>query len=176
MPAMQTPEEWIMLQRFRRTGWFALGLAGSVLLAIGWVKFTGAADTPQSPLKSQVVRWDDARVHQADWGQMRFYFTGQTQATKNVLTAVAVVEPGKAVHKAHRHAEEEYLMLVEGSGTWHLAGKDFPAQRGDILYVEPWVYHGLKNTGDRPLIFVVVRYQCKGVTAPPRPDDRPDEL
>ena len=26
---------------------------------------------------------------------MRFYFTGETSGSKNVLTAVAVVEPGK---------------------------------------------------------------------------------
>jgi mannose-6-phosphate isomerase-like protein (cupin superfamily) len=90
--------------------------------------------------------------------------------------AVAVVQPGKAVHQAHRHAEEEYLALVEGSGTWHLDGKELPAQRGDVLYVEPWVYHGLTNTGDTPLIFLVVRYNGQGVVPPPRPDDRPDEL
>lgn len=165
-----------MMRHFRGRVWVAAALAGGLLVVLGWVVRGGAADAPQVSLKSQVVRWDDARVHKADWGQMRFYFTGQTGATQNVLTAVAVVEPGKAVHKAHRHAEEEYLVLVDGTGTWHLAGKEFPAQRGDILYVEPWVYHGLKNTGDRPLIFVVVRYQGKGVAAPPRPDDRPDEL
>jgi len=89
---------------------------------------------------------------------------------------VAVVEPGKAVHKSHRHAEEEYLVLVEGSGTWSLAGKESPAHRGDVLFVEPWVYHGLKNTGEKPLIFLVVRYSAKGVPVPPRPDNKPDEM
>jgi hypothetical protein len=89
---------------------------------------------------------------------------------------VAVVQPGKSVHKAHRHAEEEYLALVEGSGTWSLDGKEFPAARGDVLYVEPWVYHGLTNTGDNPLIFLVVRYNGKGVPPPPQPDGRPNEL
>jgi len=127
------------------------------------------------PLKSQIVRWDDARANVADWGEMRRYFTGQTGATKNVLVAVAVVEPGKAVHKAHRHAEEEYLALVEGSGVWSLDGKEIPAKRGDILYAEPWVYHGLTNTGETPLIFIVVRYNGKGVAVPPKPDDRPNE-
>jgi len=137
---------------------------------------TSAADTGPKLLKSQVVGWDAAKPYQADWGQMRTYFRGETYVTKDVLTAVAVVEPGKAVHRQHRHAEEEYLVVVVGSGMWSLAGKEFPANRGDILYVEPWVYHGLTNTGDEPLVFVVVRYNAKGVKAQPRPDDRPDEL
>jgi mannose-6-phosphate isomerase-like protein (cupin superfamily) len=149
----------------------ALGFAAAwCLIPSGY-----AADKPPALLKSKIVGWEEAKQHQADWGQMRFYFTGETAGTKNVLTAVAVVEPGKAVHKSHRHAEEEYLVLVEGSGIWSLAGKESPANRGDVLFVEPWVYHGLKNTGDKPLIFLVVRYTAKGLPVPPRPDNKPDE-
>ncbi len=134
-----------------------------------------AADSPSKPLKSGIVRFSDAKANQADWGEMRRYFTGETSGTKDVLTAVAIVKPGKAVHRAHRHAQEEYLILVEGAGTWSLDGKESPATRGDILYTQPWVYHGLTNTGIEPLIFVVVRFNSKGVSIPPRPDDRPDE-
>ena len=134
-----------------------------------------AADPLPKPLKSGIVSFDDAPAHQADWGEMRRYFTGETAGMKDVLTAVAIVKPGKAVHRAHRHAQEEYLILVEGSGTWSLAGKESPAKRGDVLYTEPWVYHGLTNSSSEQLIFVVVRFNSKGVTIPPRPDDRPDE-
>jgi len=137
---------------------------------------TGADGQKPPLLTSQVVRWDEAASRTSDWGEFRRYYTGETFGTKNVLTAVAVVEPGKAVHRAHRHAEEEYLVLVDGSGTWSLDGKEIPAQQGDILYAEPWVYHGLTNTGSKQLIFVVVRFNSKGVELPPQPDDRPNEL
>ncbi len=92
-----------------------------------------AADPQPKPLKSGVVSFEDAKAHQADWGEMRSYFTGETAGTKDVLTAVAIVQPGKAVHRAHRHAQEEYLVLAEGTGTWSLDGKESPAKRGDIL-------------------------------------------
>jgi mannose-6-phosphate isomerase-like protein (cupin superfamily) len=146
------------------------------LLALAVRHPVGAAAPTAGPLDSQIVRWDDAHSHKADWGEMRFYFRGETFATKDALVAVAVIEPGKAVHRAHRHAAEEYLMVAEGTGTWSLDGKEIPLQKGDVLYVEPWVYHGLTNTGDEPLVFAVVRYNGKGVEVPPRPDDRPDEL
>jgi mannose-6-phosphate isomerase-like protein (cupin superfamily) len=159
----------------RLIGLLAAGFLG---FAAAWclMPFLDAAEKGPEKLTSKIVGWEEARQHQADWGQMRFYFTGETAGTKNVLTAVAVVEPGKAVHKSHRHAEEEYLVLVEGSGTWSLAGKESPAKRGDVLFVEPWVYHGLKNTSEKPLIFLVVRYTAKGVPVPPRPDNKPDEM
>ena len=154
-----------------------MALCGAVLAAALLVmRQSDAADTKPAVLKSKVVAWDEAQSHEADWGQMRFYFRGQTHGTKDVLTAVAVVEPGKAVHRAHRHAAEEYLVVATGSGKWSLAGKEIAAKRGDILYVEPWVDHGLTNTGDEPLVFIVLRYSPKGVDVPPKPDDRPNEL
>ncbi len=94
----------------------------------------------------------------------------------DVLTAAAVVEPGKAVHCQHRHAQEEYLIVVTGSGKWSLAGKEASVNIGDVLYAEPWIYHGLTNTGTESLVFVVVKFDAKGVQIPQRPDDRTDSL
>jgi len=67
-----------------------------VILAVGLVAWlpAEAADPPPKPLKSGIVSFDDAAAHQADWGEMRRYFTGETAGTKDVLTAVAIVKPG----------------------------------------------------------------------------------
>jgi mannose-6-phosphate isomerase-like protein (cupin superfamily) len=137
---------------------------------------SGAADQPPPTLRSRVISWKDAAPNKGDWGEMRTYFHGQTLGTKDAFSAIAVVQPGKAVHRAHRHVEEEYLIVTEGSGTWSLDGKEFPAKKGDVLYVEPWVYHGLTNTGKEPLTFVVIKYNGKDARLPPRPDSRKDEL
>lgn len=146
-----------------------------VLMLSGSPSAGGVATRP-SVLESRVVTWKDASSHKADWGEMRTYFRGETSGTKDVFSAVAVVEPGKAVHRAHRHVEEEYLIVNEGSGMWQLGEKTFPARKGDMLYVEPWVYHGLVNTGNEPLVFTVIKFSGKGVALPPRPDSRKDEL
>jgi mannose-6-phosphate isomerase-like protein (cupin superfamily) len=153
----------------------------AITAALGVAVLAVAASRPAGGekaglLKSRVVAWKDAPANKADWGEMRIYMRGETVGTKDVLTAVAVVEPGKAVHRSHRHAEEEYLIINEGSGTWQLGDKTLPARKSDILYAEPWVYHGLTNTGDKPLVFTVVRFSAKGVQPPPRPDSGKDEL
>ena len=155
----------------------AVGGAGFGLAALVLPRESGAADKKPPWIKSAVVTWDKAPAHATDWGEIRFHYRGQTLGTKDVFTAVAVIKPGKAIHQAHRHVEEEYLMITEGSGTWHLDGKEFPAKKGDIQYIEPWVYHGLTNTGDKPLTFVVFKYSSKGVKLPPKPiDGKKDEL
>jgi mannose-6-phosphate isomerase-like protein (cupin superfamily) len=115
------------------------------------------------------MRWDEATPTLDKWGEMRKYMTGEAAGVKDLFTAVAVVKPGEALHKAHRHAEEEFLVITEGSGVWSLDGKDIPLKKGDLLYVEPWVMHGFTNTGSTPLTFFVAKWNGKGVPVPPEP-------
>jgi len=57
---------------------------------------------------------------------------------------------------------------VDGEGTWSIEGKEFKAQKGDMMYAEPWDWHGITNTGDTPLTFFVVKWDNKGVELPKR--------
>jgi len=123
----------------------------------------------ESRLRSKLIRWDEAQATQDSWGEFRRYFAGEGYGVKDVLAAFAVVKPGEALHKAHRHAEEEFLVITEGSGTWSIDGKDVPLKKGDVLYVEPWVSHGCTNTSKEPMTFFVARWSGKGVPAPPEP-------
>ncbi|HUT90034.1 MAG TPA: family 16 glycoside hydrolase [Thermoguttaceae bacterium] len=131
---------------------------------------------PPADLLSQIVRAGDVKPKTNNWGETRQHFQGQTYATEDIFIATVLIHPGKSNHRSHRHAEEEYMVMVAGTGTWTLDGKESPAQRGDVVYAAPWVYHGFVNTGDAPAIYVVLRYKGKGVKPLPQPDDRPNEL
>jgi mannose-6-phosphate isomerase-like protein (cupin superfamily) len=97
---------------------------------------------------------------------------GETYGLRDALAATAVLKPGQQIHPPHQHAEEEFLVVTEGSGEWHLAGKDFPAAKGDAIYAEPWLVHGIRNSGTTPLTFVVMKWNTKGVAVPPAPGNK----
>lgn len=148
---------------------FIAGTALGASRALNPLNSDPAKDGAAKALKSKVLRWEEAEAHSDRWGEIRKYFAGEGAGVKDLFTAMAVIKPGEALHKAHRHAEEEFLVILEGSGAWHLDGKEFPLQKGDVLYVEPWVMHGCTNTGAEPLKFFVVKWNGKGVPVPPEP-------
>ncbi|MEM5508950.1 cupin domain-containing protein [Pseudoalteromonas sp. AS71] len=119
-----------------------------------------AADKP-TLLTSAIVSQKDAHITHYEGGDFHTYFYGDTPLTKGAITGVAVIKPNNEIHPAHQHPDEEYLMILEGSGTWTLNGKSQPAFTGDILFAAPNDLHGIYNNGDVPLKFVVVRYQAK---------------
>lgn len=129
-----------------------------------------AAAKPAAAVPSAIVSAEQAKAEQGKGYVFSTYFSGQTFGTQDALTGVAVIEPGQEIHPPHVHAEEEYLMVIEGSGVWSLHDKEIPAKAGDILYAAPWDSHGIRNTGKVPLKFVVMKWQSKGVPVPPQPE------
>jgi mannose-6-phosphate isomerase-like protein (cupin superfamily) len=106
----------------------------------------------------------DAKRQDFDWGSLYTYYEGESYGARDGLAAVAVIKAGQQIHPPHKHAEEEYLMVVEGQGTWHLNGREQPAKPGDMQYAAPWDVHGISNTGRTPLRFVVWKWNSKGIT------------
>ena len=132
------------------------------LLACLSACFSGCFSVVAAPnIDTAVVSEKQAKYDKFDWGKLYTYFEGESAGTKDALTAVAVILPGMEIHPPHKHQEEEYLMVLEGQGTWTVGDKDFPASAGDILYATPWDLHGIKNTGDKPLKFVVFKWGYK---------------
>jgi mannose-6-phosphate isomerase-like protein (cupin superfamily) len=129
-----------------------------------------AARAPaEGPLAAGLVRVEDAAPTRGAWGEWRRYFRGDTHGTKDMVVLVVTLKPGHAPHPPHRHAEEEFMILAEGTGTWHLDGKELPARKGDVVYAAPWTTHGVQNTSDAPLTYYMVKWNNKGVKAPERP-------
>lgn len=129
----------------------------SVLLLIT----SSFAFSASSELESAIITSKAAKTQHFEWGTLITYFAGETAGTKDVLSAIAIINPGMEIHPPHEHSEEEYLMVLEGKGTWTLIDKDFPAEAGDIMFSKPWDLHGLKNTGTKPLKFVVFKWNNK---------------
>lgn len=114
-----------------------------------------------APLASAIVSADAATKENYPGSVIHGYFRGETAGTKNTFAGIVVVEPGHELHPAHRHPEEEFLLIVEGEGRWLLNGKTSAAKPGDMLYVAPNDLHGIFNSGKTPLKFALWKWRSK---------------
>jgi mannose-6-phosphate isomerase-like protein (cupin superfamily) len=142
------------------------------MIVIAGLLAASARPAPEPQQESRVVRWSGA-PEKYPWGEKRKAFTGETHATRDLFVSTFVLQPGTTVHPPHRHAQEEFMTIEQGSGSWHLDGRDFPAQKGDVIYCAPWSLHGLRNTGSEPLVYFVVQFHGKGVAPTPEPTTDP---
>jgi len=139
----------------RRAMWMA-GVAALVMS--GYV----AGRAQQKAIDTAVVSAAQSTLaEQAAWGEFHAYYEGATSQTPAMLVGIADIKPGQENHPPHKHADEEFLYLIDGNGTWTLGDKTIAAHAGDILYSAPGVLHGIKNTSDKPLKWLVVKWRSK---------------
>ncbi len=138
-----------------------------LMLLSGWIGWS--ANEYQRDIDSQVITDSEAETLHENWGDLIIYTPEdgtETFSMTNALTAVAVIKSGMEIHPPHQHTAEEFMYVVEGNGTWSVNGEEFPAKAGDMMYAKPWDWHGITNTGDKPLKFFVVKWDGKGVKVP----------
>lgn len=131
----------------------AVAIAGAAY-AVGYAQ--GSA-----PLKSAVVPMSQTTIADSGaWGKFQKHYGGATSATADVLSGVVSLNANSEPHPPHQHVDEEFLYVLEGSGTWFLNGKEIPAKTGDVLYTAPNDIHGIK-AGTTPLRFFVAKWRTK---------------
>jgi tricorn protease-like protein/quercetin dioxygenase-like cupin family protein len=131
---------------------------------------------PEKYFASTLVCVDDAAPTRGDWGQWLRYFRGDTHGTRDMIVLAVTLKPDHAPHPPHKHAEEEFMILADRSGTCTLEGREMPARKGDVLYAAPWALQGLKNTADSPLTHYMVKWSNKGAPAQAKPEDKASPL
>jgi quercetin dioxygenase-like cupin family protein len=141
-------------------------------LALSFLAGTLWARKPeQALLESRIYSAADARTSGGEWGEIHVY-TGDatpTFGTRSLLTASLTFLPGKQLQPPHQHPDEEFQYVIEGEGTWSLNGREQPLRAGDLMYTRPWDWHGIRNSGEKPLKFFVFKFRSRGVTEPAKP-------
>jgi len=69
--------------------------------------------------------------------------------------ATARLEPGKVI-EAHVDPMEEIYFILSGTGNMSVDDDTRPVGPGDAIWIPTGASHSLHNTGDKPLIILVV--------------------
>lgn len=70
---------------------------------------------------------------------------------------ISIVAPGKQTHAPHKHAEDEFTVILEGTGVFYLAGDSVVVTPLTSLYSPPNIEHCLRNAGSTDLKYLVVK-------------------
>jgi len=87
-------------------------------------------------------------------------------ADKNFLDGrtikLSVVTPHSATHKPHKHSEDEFFFVLEGTAEFYLNGETKVVGPMTSLYCPSFSEHGIKNIADTELKYLVIKkYEMK---------------
>ena len=76
--------------------------------------------------------------------------------TKMQFLHYTVLPPGTSIG-AHKHEDdEEFYIILEGTGEMEVGGAKHNVVAGDVILNEPFGTHGLRNTSDKDELKILV--------------------
>jgi len=142
-------------------------VAIALVLALGWASRERAFAAERADiLKSTTVNLDQVKM--TDFsdrgkvvGKLGIYLNGDTPASSKFVTGRLVLNPKETPHPPHTHAEEEIMVIEQGTGDIDVDGKITKVGPGSVMYTAPNVSHGIVNTGDTPIVFYFIKWAGK---------------
>jgi mannose-6-phosphate isomerase-like protein (cupin superfamily) len=76
---------------------------------------------------------------------------------KSLRLHISTVGPGERSHPPHRHGGFEAFYMLEGEGALEIGEERIPLSSGESIVFDPQKLHGLVNTGNLPMRYMVIR-------------------
>jgi (S)-ureidoglycine aminohydrolase len=111
-------------------------------------------------LPSYVYNWDNLKAVKEDTRVRREIMEGSTTSLAHFEAHTSTLEPGKAPHPPHTHADEDELLIVkEGQVKITINGVSKVMGRGSVAYAIPGEEHGIENAGTTQATYYVFKYK-----------------
>jgi quercetin dioxygenase-like cupin family protein len=130
--------------------------AASVLITATVAAF---AQTPAKPvMHSCVFNWNSLKAEPTKTGEWRRVFDAPTPTLENFECHITTLNPGESPHPAHRHADEELMIIKEGTLEAVQNDRTNRVEAGGIIFEASNELHGLRNIGTNRATYYVFRF------------------
>lgn len=88
---------------------------------------------------------------------IRRYLQDADLGEKDLRLHISEVGPGERSHPPHRHGGFEAFYILEGQGVVEIDDETFEIAANEAAVFDPRKLHGLRNGGNGPLRYIVLR-------------------
>lgn len=121
---------------------------------------------PAPTRPSGVFDWQTLKVQPTKTGEKRDVFKGSTVTLENLSCHVTTVRAREASHGAHRHPDDELVIVKEGTLEITINDRVQRATAGSVCLFTSNDLHGMRNLGDTPASYYVIRMVTSATPKP----------
>ena len=132
-------------------------LAAILLSFISGAGLVLAAANSKPMMHSCIFNWADLKVEPTSIGARRTVFDAPTPALGNFECHITTLNPGQSPHPPHRHADEELMIIREGTLAALQGDQTNIVTAGGIVFEASNELHGLRNVGTNAATYYVIR-------------------
>lgn len=148
----------------RRRDLVVAALAGGLTFTVA-----GLARSQDSVMGSSVFEWTSFKASPTKTGEVRKVFQAPTATLDELECHITTLRPGESPHAPHQHADEEIIVIKEGTIETFQDGKTSRVGPGSIIFQAANKMHAVKNVGDTPATYFVFKWNSPGMLKAKKP-------
>lgn len=125
--------------------------------------FTAAENKPPALMGSSAFDWKSIAVITNETGSVRKFFQAPTATLDELECHVTTLNPGQMPHPPHKHANEELVIIREGTVEVLVNGELKRVGPGSVVFNASNVLHSLRNVGNTPAVYHVISWYSPGM-------------
>ncbi|HEX9000160.1 MAG TPA: cupin domain-containing protein [Blastocatellia bacterium] len=145
----------------------------AVAATLAFVKWTPSltAQTPAPPkapetMTSSVFEWEKMVAKPSKVGAARQVLRAPTPTLDELECHITTLNPGATPHEPHKHVDEELILVKEGTVESLVNGVKRKAGPGSVIFQSSNQLHAIRNVGDTPATYFVVKWNSPGMMRP----------
>ncbi|MDD5139172.1 MAG: cupin domain-containing protein [Verrucomicrobiales bacterium] len=138
--------------------------AVSIFATAAVVAFAQSAAKPL--MHSSVFNWSSMKVEPTKIGERRQVFNAPTATLENFECHVTTLNPGESPHAAHRHPDEELMIVKEGTLEAVQNDQTNRVEAGGIIFEASNELHSLRNIGTTRATYFVLKFYPHDLVKP----------
>lgn len=116
------------------------------------------------PLRnSTLFAWESLKPTETKVGSRRHVIRTSTETLDELESHITTLNPGVASHEPHTHANEEMIILKEGTLEAYVEGAWVPMSTGSMVFFASMHPHAVRNAGTTPATYYVVNWSPPGL-------------
>ncbi len=128
----------------------------SISTTIAGIALAQSAGKPM--MHSSIFNWANLKVTATKTGERRNVFDAPTPTLSNFECHITTLNPGESPHTPHQHADEEVMILKEGTLAAIQGDQTNIVEAGGIIFEASNELHGVKNIGTNRATYFVFKY------------------
>lgn len=125
--------------------------------------FAATQNSAPAIMGASAFDWNTIEAKPTDTGSVRKFFQAPTATLDELECHVTTLNPGVASHPAHKHANEELVIIREGTVEVLVNGELKRVGPGSVVFNASNVMHSLRNVGDTPAVYHVISWYSPGM-------------
>ena len=121
--------------------------------------------TPKPIMGSVAFDWQKLVVKQTKVGESRAVCRAPTATLDELEMHVTTLNKGQAPHPPHQHADEELLIIKEGTVEALVAGDWVKLGPGSVIFQAANIEHAIRNAGEGQATYHVIKWNSPGMIA-----------